>query len=185
MGLLDEMKEKETKDIGLLLIIEVIGKPPEHLTETLKNIVTNIDNEKGVKVLSRKINEPREMEKQKGFYSSFVEVEVEVEEILYVAMLIYKYMPAHIEIVYPEFIALTSLGWNEVFNELVGRLHGYDEVARLIQYEKKILEKKLKDILSKNQINEEGKEKKIVPMKNEKIERSVGEENELEDDIEE
>ena len=62
----------------------------------------------------------------------------------------FKYMPAHIEIVYPELIALTNGGWNYIFNELTRRLHGYDEVTRVTQVEKSILEKKLREMLGKN-----------------------------------
>ena len=56
-------------------------------------------------------------------------------------------MPAHIEIIEPEMIVLTNSGWNDVLNELTRRLHGYDEVARVLQIEKDILEKKLREVL--------------------------------------
>ena len=95
------------------------------------------------------------MKDQKEFYTSFAEVEVEVEEILYLAMLMFKYMPAHIEVVSPELITLTNNGWNEIFNELVRRLHSYDEVARVTQMEKDILEKKLKDLMGVEEKKEE------------------------------
>ena len=86
-------------------------------------------------------------ENKKGFYTTFAEIEVEVEEILYLAILMFKYMPAHIEIVEPELIVLTNNGWNDILNELTRRLHGYDEVARVLQVEKDILEKKLREVL--------------------------------------
>ncbi|MEK6898015.1 MAG: hypothetical protein AABX28_01510 [Nanoarchaeota archaeon] len=137
----------ETKGIVAALILEVIGKPPEHLTETLNELIEKIDEEKNVKVIGKKINEPVLMKNQKDFYTNFAEVEVEVEDILYLVILMFKYMPAHIEIISPEFIALTNNGWNDIMNEITRRLHGYDEVARVIQIEKNILEKKLREIL--------------------------------------
>lgn len=138
---------EETKGINAVMILEAIGKPPEHLTEALNNIVAEIEKEKGVTIIEKKINPPVEMKDNKNFYTTFAEVEVEVEEILHLAILMFKYMPAHIEIIYPEFIALTNNGWNDMFNELTRRLHGYDEVARVLQVEKNILEKKLRDLL--------------------------------------
>ena len=63
------------------------------------------------------------------------------------AVILFKYMPANIEVISPEFIALTNSGWNEILNETVRRLHGYDEVARVLQVEKSILEKNLRNIL--------------------------------------
>ena len=150
------MKTEETKGINAILVFDVIGKPPEHLTETLNDIIKKIDEEKGVSVKGKKINEPVFMRDQKEFYTSFAEVEVEVEEILYLAMLMFKYMPAHVEIISPELITLTNNGWGEIFSELTRRLHGYDEVARVIQMEKNILEKKLKDLMDKNQDKNDG-----------------------------
>jgi len=147
-------KDLETKNIRAVMILEVLGKPPEHLTETLNNLISKISEEKGVEIMSKKINEPVLMKDQKEFYTSFAEVEVEIEEILHLAILLFKYMPAHVEIISPELIALTNNGWNDVFNELTRRLHGYDEVARILQTEKKILENKFRELSAK------GKEEK-------------------------
>ncbi|MDD3151124.1 MAG: hypothetical protein PHV68_09890 [Candidatus Gastranaerophilales bacterium] len=141
---------EDGKGVRAEMIIEVLGRPPQHLIDTLNKIIEEIDKENGVKVLRKKVNEPQELkDKQQGFYTTFAEIEVEAKEILYIAMLMFKYMPAHIEITYPEAIALTNNGWNEILNELTRRLHGYDEVARVLQIEKNILEKKLRDLLIK------------------------------------
>lgn len=160
------MSSTDVKKIRAVMIMEVIGKPPEYLTETLENIYKNIDGEKGVHVVEKRINEPILMKEQKEFYTSFAELEVEVEEILQLASLMLKYMPAHIEIISPELIALTNNGWNDILNETVRRLHGYDEIARIVQTEKIILENKLRDLtknlelrnIHKEENNEEKKE---------------------------
>ena len=144
-------KPEETKGITAVMILEAVGKPPEHLVEALENLLKEMDKEKGVSIISKDINEPIEIKDQKGFYTTFAEVEVEVEEIAHIAILMFKYMPAHIEIVYPELIALTNGGWNDIFNELTRRLHGYDEVTRVTQVEKSILEKKLREILKEKE----------------------------------
>jgi len=146
----------EAKNIKAMMIIEVLGKPPEHLIETLENIIKQIDEEKGVNIIEKKIKKPTILKKsensqeksgkEQDFYTTFAEIEVEVEEILILATLMFKYMPAHIEIISPELIALTNNGWNDVLNEITRRLHGYDELARVIQVEKGILEKKLREL---------------------------------------
>ena len=175
MGLLKERKNIETKDIGVFMIIEAIGRPPEYLAEVLNDIITRIDNEEGVKVLSKKVNESKLMKDQKNFYTNFAEIEIEIEEILQLGKLIIKYMPAHVEIIYPEFIALTNNGWNDIFNEILLKLHGYDEVARIIQVEKEILEDKLRSVLNekkskstenKNDINKKEETKSDEEVKN-------------------
>src|SRR3989344_5903339 len=171
----NEIKNIETKDIGVFMIIEAIGRAPEYLAEVLNDIITRIDNEEGVKVLSKKVNESKLMKDQKNFYTNFAEIEIEIEEILQLGKLIIKYMPAHVEIIYPEFIALTNNGWNDIFNEILLKLHGYDEVARIIQVEKEILEDKLRSVLNekkskstenKNDINKKEETKSDEEVKN-------------------
>ena len=154
------MNSDETKNISVVFILEIIGRPKEHLTETLDKIIKELDEEKRVSVKSKKINEPVLMKDQKDFYTSFAEVEIEIEKILDLAILVFKYMPAHVEIIYPEIIALQNNDWNDILNELARRLHGYDEVARIIQTEKIILEKKLRDILENNNNNNKAKTQK-------------------------
>jgi hypothetical protein len=140
-------KKDEKKCIRAALILEIIGRPPEHLTATLQEILKQMGEEKGVDVVSKKINEPIPMKEHKDFYTTFAEIEVDVEDMLYVAILIFKYMPAHVEIISPEIIAMKNNGWNDIFNELTRRLHGYDEIARVLGAEKKILENKLREVL--------------------------------------
>jgi len=143
------MNYNETKNIRASLILEIIGRPAEHLTETLEKIIKQIEEEKGVKLINKKINPPVLMKEQKDFYTTFAEVEVEVEEILYIAILLFRYMPAHIEIISPQFIALTNSGWGDIFSELARKLHSYEEIARIMQVEKGILEKRLREVMEK------------------------------------
>ena len=151
------MSLDETKNIRALFVLEVLGRPPEHLVETLQGLIKKIGEEKGVIVKDHKINKPVLMKDQKDFYTNFAEVEIEVKDSLKLLLMVFKYMPAHLEILYPENIRLTNDGFGLILNELTRRLHGYDEVARIIQMEKKILEKKLRTLLGNKK---SGKEKK-------------------------
>jgi hypothetical protein len=141
------MSSDDEKKIDAIFVLEIIGRPPEHLTETLENMANQIGEEKGVKIIGTRINEPIAMKEQKDFYSSFMEVEAEFDEILYLAVLMFKYMPAHIEIISPQNLTLSNAGFNDLFNELTRRLHGYEEIARILQTEKMILENQLKTII--------------------------------------
>lgn len=153
--------------ISAVLIVEVLGRPPEHLVETLENITKQMGEEKGVKIVNKKINPPVLMKDQKDFYTSFIEIEVEVEEILNIAILMFKYMPANIEIISPQNISLPNAGWNDILNELTRRLHGYEELARILQNEKRILENKLRESMEMKK-NKEEYEKKNSEKKKEK-----------------
>jgi len=148
---------KETKNLTALMVFEIIGRPPEHLTKTLNEIITKIDDEPRVSVKEKKIAEPKLIKEQKNFYTTFAEVEVEVEGILDLVVLCFKYMPAHVEIVNPELIAVTNNSWSDILSEIVRKLHSYDEVARVLQNEKIILENKLREVLKKGKLKKEKK----------------------------
>jgi membrane protein insertase Oxa1/YidC/SpoIIIJ len=164
-----DKKNEETKGITAVIILEIIGRPPEHLVETLEELIKSMDKEKGVSVKSKKINEPVLMKDQKQFYTTFAEIEIEVKEILYLAVVMFKYMPAHVEVIEPELIALTNSGWTEILSEITRRLHGYDEVARVLQFENSQMQKKLKELTpEENKINEEKGEGKKRKGKKEK-----------------
>lgn len=144
-------EELETKGIRAMLILEIIGRPPEHLTKTLEELIKKIDEEKGSVVKAKTIKEPVLMKDQKDFYTSFAEIEVEVEEIANLAILMFKYMPAHIEILSPELIALTNNGWSDILSELTRRLHGYDEVARVLRLQNNQMQEKLKKLMDEKE----------------------------------
>ncbi len=150
----------DKEKITAILMLEILGRPPEHLKKTLENIIEKMSQEKGVKIISKRIHEAVPLKERKDFFTSFAEIEVEVDGILYLAMLMFKYMPAHIDILSPENIILKNNEISEVMNELTRRLHGYDEVARVIQAEKKILETKMKNMLEEEKKTEKKEEKK-------------------------
>ncbi|MBS3085765.1 hypothetical protein J4225_03715 [Candidatus Pacearchaeota archaeon] len=156
---------KDTNLIKAVLLLEIIGRPPEHLIESLEAIIKRIDEEKGVKVKEKKIKEPVLIKEQKDFYTTFAEVEVEIDEIMSLVILMFKYMPAHVEVVYPELIAITNQGWGDILSELTRRLHGYDEIARVLSFENKKLKKQLEEMLGKG----EPKKEKVNKARNKKV----------------
>jgi hypothetical protein len=139
--------DKETKGIKAIFILEMIGRPKEHLTDSMNKIIEQMEEEENVEIISKNIKEPVEMKDNKEFFTTFCEIEVEVKEIANLAILLFKYMPAHVEIIEPELIALTNNGWTDIFSELVRRLHGYDEIARVLGFKNKELENKLKKFI--------------------------------------
>lgn len=174
----------DIQKIHAVMILEVIGKPAKHLTDTLELLIDEIGKEQGITVKSKEVKEPRLMgensqiaeasgkeikiQEHKDFYISFAEVEVESENILSLVFLMFKYMPAHIEIISPENVPLTNGGWNDILNDLMRRLHGYDEIARVLQVEKAILESKLKALLDEAESKKEAPKEKVKKLKKHK-----------------
>jgi len=137
------------KKIIVAMIIEVLGKPADHLISTLEDIISKMALEKGVSIISKNINQPVEMPTQKGFFTDFAEIEVEISDVANLILLMFKYMPSHLEIISPSDLSIKSFEFNRVLNDLTMRLHKYDEVMRIVQIEKSILEKKLRELLPK------------------------------------
>lgn len=175
------MREEKQKIISMV-IFEIIGKPPEHLVSTLNSIIDQINSEEKVKVIKRKIGEPKEMEENAGivntsgkeakiekekFYITFGEVELETDDLPTLVSIIFRYMPAHIEIISPEKVNLTNLEWSGILTDLTRKLHSYDEVARVLQVEKDVLEHKVRNLTEgKNEVSSEKSEtKKKIPVK--------------------
>jgi hypothetical protein len=168
------MSSDDKKKINVIMILEIIGRPPEYLVETLNNMIKTIGQEPNVAVKRTKVNEPVEMKNQKDFYTSFAEIELDVEEISYLPILIFKYMPAHIEVVSPQNLSLSNNGWNDILNELTRRLHGYEEVVRMLQAEKTIMENQLRTIAElKKDGRDEKKEVKPERVKKKTVKKKV------------
>jgi len=146
--------------IQALVVLEILGKPADHVTETLKKIIDEIGEEKGVEIKEKKVNEPVPLKNKREFFTNFAEIEVELDSIRQLVLLMFKYMPAHINILSPENLLVTNNDLEELLNELVRRLHGYDEVTRIVQLEKKLLERKLKSLLDKEKVSEKTEESK-------------------------
>ena len=134
------------KEYRAVFMLEVMGRPKEHLIKTLEDLIEKINSEKGVTVEEKKIKEPTELEKKKDFFTTFAEIEVKVEELMFLALLMFKYMPSHIELISPENIIVNNKSFSEILNEITRRLHSYEELARVFQIEKSMFEKKIKEL---------------------------------------
>ena len=137
------MSGEENKIIAILMI-EVMGRPKEHLVETLEDISRKISEEEGVKLINKKIKEPTLIKDQKDLFTTFAEIEVEAKSPSYLTILMFKYMPAHVEVVEPEKINLSNHVLGDILSELTRRLHKYEELVKVLQAQNVKLEKELK-----------------------------------------
>lgn len=129
--------------INASIIIEIMGRPADYLKENMLKLVDKMGSEKGVKILGRKISETKKIENS-DFFTIFAEIELEFESLKQLILIIFTYMPSHIEITKPEEIRMSNYDLNVLCNEITLRLHNYDEIAKSIIFEKKILENQLK-----------------------------------------
>jgi len=141
------MEEK----VNTILMLEILGKPKEHVKKILSEIVGKLIKEKNVKLINKKIAEPKLVEGQEDIFSSFAEVEVETS-LQVLMLLIFGYMPSHIEIIEPENLKLSNNELNIFLNELTRKLHQYDELAKGLLLERQALAKQIQEQIKEGKI---------------------------------
>lgn len=153
--------------ITAVLVMEILGKPPEHIKETLSSIIDDMGNQKDVKVISKKIAEPKQIErdgKKQDAYTTFAEVEIETS-LHQLMMIMFTVTPSHIDIIQPEELRISNTSLNAFFNELITKLHKYDEIARLIMIERQMIADQLKKGAMKVHMEKVGKKTKNIKKK--------------------
>lgn len=134
------------------LIIEILGRPAEHIVSSLNLLIDQMSKEAGVSVSGRRVNEPKKIKENDTLFTTFVEVEVEVRDIYKLIEIIFIYMPSSIEIFDPSEIKLRLDDANMIVNSLAARLHKYDAVAKRLNMERIILEKQVKELGGKSAV---------------------------------
>ncbi len=128
------------------MVLEILGRPAEHIKNALSSLVERLGSEKGVKVTEKMIHEPVDVKESKDLYTTFAEVSVELDSLANYFGILFAYMPAHIEIIYPTNFKLSNAEFNELGNKLLARLHEYDAITKKSIYERNFVMKKLKEI---------------------------------------
>ncbi len=124
-----EIKEKLSEGyIQFNALIEIVGKPKNHVEESIKTYVDNIDENEHYH-LTKKIIEKAE-ETDDGFFSTYAEVEILTKELPGVTAFCFNYMPASIEIIEPSELVYNNVMLTDMLNELQAKLHEVDMVAK-------------------------------------------------------
>ena len=162
----------EERKINVSFIVEILGRPKEHLKTSLEGMLGKLDEEKGVTIIEKKIHEPKEFENkvddsekkdelkekiesgnklvmENKLFTTFAEVEVELDDLNALMVLSFNYMPSNIEINYPEHFVLKNSDIGGILTNTILRLHRYDEIVKKITIDKKILEEKIKELIEK------------------------------------
>jgi hypothetical protein len=125
------------------LIIEIMGRPPEHVKEALNTLVVRLGSEKGVSLLDKKYHEPKPIEGSKDLFIAFADVDAEFDNIESFFNILMGYMPAHAEIYEPEKFKLDASNINDLGNFILGKLHRYDAIAKRALMERNVLAEQL------------------------------------------
>jgi len=162
------MKKGKSKSIKMaedkikaMFIFEIMGRPPGHLEKALEEYLKKLGENKGVEITRKEIHKPKPIEKEgaEGFFTTFAEVEVVVDNLNLIFDITLNMLPAHAEILEPQELRLKNFDLSGVISNLSIKLHKYDEIAKTVTMERNILAKRLQEMQEK--INDlEGSEKK-------------------------
>ena len=125
------------------LILEILGRPKEHLKGALNELVNKLGTEKGMKIIEKNLHEPIPVKESKDLFTTFAEILIELDSLENYFGLMFAYMPANFEIINPERIILSNVNLNDLMSKLIHRLHDYDAIAKRALIDNDILTKKL------------------------------------------
>lgn len=135
------------------MIIEILGRPPEHIKESLSTLLTKLGMEKGVKILTHKIHEPVPVKDTKDLFTTFMEIEAEFDNHNVCLGIMFAYLPSHIEILSPSSLTLKNDDFSTLCNNLIARIHGYDAVVKRVLGDREILINQIKQLKEGQALN--------------------------------
>ncbi len=140
-----EIKEKVAE--GRILaraIIEILGKPKEHVEKALRVVIGKIKEQKGIKIVEEKLFNA---EKQEEMFSTFAELGILFENMETLVGFCFDFMPSSVEILDPEKLSFKSNNFAGLINDLLARLHQINLKVVQNNSEKKLLKKNMLNML--------------------------------------
>jgi len=154
---LEETLNKIAKLIGFMAIeitfralMEVLGKPKEHVKESLDKYVAQLKASDKYTVLNEDYADVEKRE-DSDLWATFVELEIKTDSIENLIMFCFEYMPSSIEVLAPAEFKLADQDVSHLLSNLQGRLHQIDMVAKQLKIENDAL-KKNASLLVKNNL---------------------------------
>ncbi|MBD3252142.1 hypothetical protein GF386_00230 [Candidatus Pacearchaeota archaeon] len=133
-------------------IFEILGRPPEHIKETLEKVVDTLGKQEGVKILEKKVHEPKLLEKEnvENMFTTFSEVEVEVDNLNLVFLIVLNMLPSNVEITEPSELKTTNFDLTAILSDLAIKIHKYDEIAKALTLQRNQLINKINQMTDKS-----------------------------------
>jgi len=126
------------------VIIEILGKPKEHIEKALKIVVDKIKEQEDIKVIEEKLFDAEEQEEM---FSIFAELGILFRDMQTLLGFCFDFMPSSIEILDPEKLSFNSNKFAGLINDLLTKLHQMTFKVVQNDIEKKALKKNMLNML--------------------------------------
>ncbi|MDO8510984.1 MAG: hypothetical protein Q7S55_02360 [Nanoarchaeota archaeon] len=136
-----------SKKILFRTVVEVLGKPKEHVDSTLRGYLKKLKENDHYEVVQEDIAELKQHEESE-LWMAFAELEIKTLGVAEIIDFCFDYMPSLIEIIEPEELQLDSLTTSSFLNDMQAKLHGVDMIAKQMKMENQLLNKSLARLLN-------------------------------------
>jgi len=120
-------KQGEHAHVRCRTIIEVLGKPKEHVEKAIRDYIEHIKEDSELVILNEDYSEAKE---QGHLWSKFVELDLVIKGTSKLIGFCFEYMPSSIEVVKPEHLIMTNPELSNFLNDLQARLHNVDMIVK-------------------------------------------------------
>ena len=127
-------------------LIEVLGKPKEHVEESLQGYIQKIKEDDSYNVISEDLAVVEKREKEE-LWATFAELEIKTERIDHLIDFCFDFMPSVIEILEPNELVISEQQLSTFFNDLQSKLHQVDMIAKQVKMEGDLAKKNLAFLL--------------------------------------
>jgi predicted XRE-type DNA-binding protein len=126
------------KTILFKTVIEVIGKPVEHVEKAMQGYLEKIEKDERFEVVHKDVAEVKKRE-DNPYFGTFAELDIRTENPTQITEFCFEYMPSVIEVIEPQILTLSDQALSAFFTDLQVRLHHVDLVAKNSDLEKNTL----------------------------------------------
>ena len=134
------------KTIHFRTVIEILGRPKEHVESAIKEQVEKIKKDTKYQILEAEFAEIKKQEEQ-DLWATFAELEVKAAKVEDLTFFCFEFMPSIIEIVEPENFQISDKDFSLFLNDLQAQLHQVDMVAKHVKLENDQLKRNMVALL--------------------------------------
>ena len=122
------------------VIIEVLGKPKEHIEKTIRSYIDKIKSDNELVVLNAEFSDAKEKD---NLWAVFSELDMVIKGVPKLIAFCFDYMPSSIQILKPEEFMMTNSLIENFANDLQARLHDVDMIVKRLRLENDFLKKNM------------------------------------------
>ena len=134
----DDFDDLENQRILFRAIIEVLGKPKEHVDELLREHVSTIKEQSRYEIAKENFAEPESQ--GDDVFSAFCELEIWANDTPALVEFCFDFLPSSIEVIEPDVIVYSTTELMHILNDMVARLLNVEREAKTSALKQSILE---------------------------------------------